>query len=339
MNDMYKVRFNGIEYQEAIKESILNAGKIVILRHQWADYDAVGSQYGLAKIIEEVDDFSRKVVVGGILPINLKNFGWPPEKLTKEIFTDAVLVVVDTADSERIDLGNNDFNIAQVFSWVRQVVKIDHHPTPINDGYPQDTLRLVNTKASSCAEILAEIFEIKGETADQELVEYLYTGIIGDTGRLAYGFSARTMRVLANLLEQQPVQLFADINHSFGVTSLEEARMKAYYYSNLMIKDDTAWLIVDQELLNKNGWPAEQMALFVNCLGTVRGIAKWVLCIQYEDGTWRLRVRSQNIDISKLARKYGGGGHPFASGVKMSKKTSKQELADFIEKLVKVKKN
>jgi len=119
--------------QEAIKESILNADKIVILWHQWADYDAVGSQYDLAKIIEEVDGCSRRVVVGGTLPINLKNFGWPPEELTKEVFADALLVVVDTADSERIDLGNDNFSIAQVFSWVRQVVKIDHHPAPINN--------------------------------------------------------------------------------------------------------------------------------------------------------------------------------------------------------------
>lgn len=324
--------------KEKIKQIILGASKIVILRHQWPDFDALGSQYGLAKIIEAQSTANQQVFIGGGKPVNLKDFGWSNHNLTRANFEDALLIVVDTADSKRIDMGEVDFKPADIFKLAKQVIKIDHHPQLKDDGYPIDTLRLVDTSVSSCSELLAELFDVNGRDFDQELLKYLYTGIIGDTGRLSYGFSSQTLAVLAELLANQELQPFADINHSFGVTSLEEARMKGYYYDNLVVKDDTAWLIIDQKTLSKYAWPANQMAIFVNILGTIRGVAKWVLCIQYEDSSWRLRVRSQNIDISGLAREYGGGGHPFASGINLPASTQIPQLEEFIGKLITIKK-
>ncbi|MEE5988220.1 bifunctional oligoribonuclease/PAP phosphatase NrnA [Ligilactobacillus equi] len=316
-----------------LQSDILSAQKVVILRHTKADYDAVGSQFGLAKLIAEKGE-ADQIIVGGSLPLNLINFGWETSPLKESDFEQALVILLDTATLSRIDFDGLN---ASVLQNARQIIKIDHHPVK-EDEYPENTQRYIDTEASSTSEVLCKLFEINGNDVSLELAQYLYTGIIGDTGNFSYGFSSQTFVTTAQLVAGHDIQKFTDINHSLTVSSLDEARMKGYYYTNMQTEDDTAWIIISQQVLKKYSWSAELMSVYVNLLGTIEGIKKWILCIQYDDLSWRLRIRSQNVMINHLAQEYGGGGHPNASGIILqNSKQVEEQIQEIIEKLKKIK--
>ncbi len=59
-------------------------------------------------------------------------------------------------------------------------------------------------------------------------------------------------------------------------------------------------------------------------------LALWTIFVEQEDGTYRLRIRSKKPVINELAKEYGGGGHPLASGARLEDASG---IPGFVEKL------
>ncbi|WP_035190129.1 DHH family phosphoesterase [Ligilactobacillus equi] len=333
---------------EKIVNEILKAPKVIVLRHIMADPDAIGSQYGLAQLVIEQGQ-AKQVLIAGDVPSTLKEL--PPfrnsslslsEKLlTESDFEKATVVILDTSTINRVDFGPLDFS---VLNKAQKVIKIDHHPVGLDthgqpkDNYPKHTIRYQDTSASSTSEIISNLFEVN--TYDISLMslpisQYLYTGILGDTGKFSYAISPRTFNTVANLIRGFDMKDFTEINHAMSTTTLEEAKMKGYCYDKMVVDDDTANIIISREDLNKHNWPADDMARFVNLLGTVQGITKWMMCVQEEDLSWRISLRSTGIIVNDLAEEYGGGGHPTASGILLPANSNNMTIIQEIkEKLI-----
>ncbi|KRL83305.1 DHH family phosphoesterase [Ligilactobacillus equi] len=327
-----------MELKMQLCQEILSAEKIVILRHERPDFDALGAQLGLAQIIRErTQARNLNLKVGGLRPDELADFG-EMDTLTPQDFTDSLLIVVDTANVARMDRGNlaDSMSADEMFIQANRIIKLDHHPKTTDAGYPAETEELIVTSASSSSEIIADLFQVQGDQVSSEVITLLYKGIMGDTGRLAYAFSHTTMAVLAQMMTGFEAQILVNINHQLSVASLEESRMKGYIYEHLRVEGDTAWIIINQAQLKAKGWSASVIANFVNLLGSVEGVEKWVMCVQNEDLGWRLRLRSQSTVINVLAQEYAGGGHPYASGVRF-KAGEEAKLMELITRLKTVK--
>jgi phosphoesterase RecJ-like protein len=63
------------------------------------------------------------------------------------------------------------------------------------------------------------------------------------------------------------------------------------------------------------GYPGNDDADLVNMLPTINGINVAIIFLEQPDGRVKISWRSkQGYDISDLALRYGGGGHPNAAG-------------------------
>lgn len=290
-----------------IIDTIERYEKIIIHRHVRPDPDAYGSQIGLKELIE-LNYPTKKVLAAGSHEHTL-DFLARPDEVTDEDFQDALIIVTDTANTDRID--DSRYNLGSY------VIKIDHHPN--DDAYGD--LLWVDTNASSVSELICELFEegqsYKGWKMNDSIARILFAGIVGDTGRFMFqSTTLQTMTFAGKLLSYgfDRTELF---NGMYEVDR-NLLQLKGYVYANFQMDENGVGFVkLTREILRKYDVAESEASLLVSALADVKGMKCWVFFIEDADAI-RVRLRSKGPVINGIAKKYNGGGHPLASGATVS---------------------
>ena len=291
-----------MKVQEEILATIKAFDRIIIHRHQRPDPDALGSQVGLAEILRA--SFPKKVIyqVGG--PVEGLDYLALMQTIPDDLYKGALVIVTDTANAPRVS--------DQRYDQGAKLIKIDHHP---NDE-PYGELVWVNTKASSCSEMIVSFWQMfQNElTMTQEAARLLYAGIVGDTGRFLYpATTATTLRLSAELLDygfDAP-----KINRQLDQVSRSVARLSGYVYENIEIDEIGAGkVILSQELQQRFGVVDSETSAVVSLPGKIDEVMAWAIFVEQPEGYYRVRMRSKGPVINEIAKRHHGGGHPLASG-------------------------
>lgn len=302
-----------------IIDTIAKYETIIIHRHVRPDPDAYGSAFGLREILRATYP-NKKVYTTGEHEETL-SFLTMPDKVTDDQFKAALVIVTDTANTERVD--------DQRYKTGAFLLKIDHHP---NDD-PYGDLLWVNTDASSASEMIYDLYEEGKKVADwtmsDEAARLLFAGIVGDTGRFMFHSTSRKTFETAGDL----------ISYNFDRTELFNGmyevdrnllNLQGYIYQKFVIDDNgMAYVKLTMDTLKEFGVTSSETSLLVGSLGNVKGIRAWVIFIEESDQI-RVRLRSKGPIINELAKEFGGGGHPLASGASVY---SWEEADRVIEKL------
>ncbi|MEO1768329.1 DHH family phosphoesterase [Candidatus Enterococcus ferrettii] len=285
---------------EAISAAIKEYDRIIIHRHQRPDPDALGSQVGLAEILRY--NFPEKEVyqVGG--SVEGLEFLAEMETIEDRLYQDALVIVTDTANSPRVS--------DKRFSLGDKLIKIDHHP---NDD-PYGDIVWVNTKASSCSEMIADFAFDQDLKLNENAARLLYGGIVGDTGRFLYpATTSHTLRVAAKLVDHDFDA--TKLNREIEQISLKVAKLSGYLYQNLEVDENGAGQVVlSQEIMKKYDIVDSETSSLVPLPGVIDHVLAWGLFVEQPEGYYRVRLRSKGPVINELAKKHHGGGHPLASG-------------------------
>ena len=170
---------------------ILENHTIIIHRHVRPDPDALGSQHGLATIIQESFPEKRVYTVGEE-DMRLQFIG-KSDEIPDEVYQDALVLILDTANRERIS--------DERYTLGKMRVKIDHHPT--RDTYAE--VVWVDATYAATSEMIYQLYiEAKpyGFRLSQNSAEKIFAGIIGDTGRFLFpSTTKRTFETAMGLLQ------------------------------------------------------------------------------------------------------------------------------------------
>ncbi|MEK9199105.1 MULTISPECIES: DHH family phosphoesterase [Bacillales] len=276
---------------------------IIIHRHVRPDPDAYGSQIGLKRLLEK--NYPNKTVYAIGEHDRSLTFLDTPDSISDDVFENALVIVTDTANTDRIDdarYTKGDF-----------LIKIDHHPN--DDAYGD--LLWVDTNASSCSEMIYELFvegqASKGWEMSDNAARLIFAGIVGDTGRFLYpSASVRTFEIAGQLIKYN-----FDRNEVFNGMYEKEPNLlhlQGYMYENFVMDENGACSIkLSKDLLHKFNVTASDTSLLVGSLSNIKGVCAWVIFVE-EENQIRVRLRSKGPIINELAKKYNGGGHPLASG-------------------------
>lgn len=276
---------------------------IIILRHQNPDPDAIGSQIALSSMLQKTYPQKNIYVTG----INLPVLDWigKMQKISPETYQNALVIAVDTANARRID---NDGS----YKKAAKIIKIDHHPNvdPFGD------INWVDDTSSSCAEMIYTLTEQTDMLNLSKRSAYcLYAGIVGDTVRFLNGeTSYKTLMIAANLaktgIDISEIALHED------EMSLQVARLEAYILNNLKITDSgLGYIIIRKDTLEKFNLDDGEIDKVVPLIGRINNVNNWIVISEKELNKFRVNLRSKNVSINGVAEKFGGGGHPLASGV------------------------
>ncbi|MDP4550911.1 bifunctional oligoribonuclease/PAP phosphatase NrnA [Alkalihalobacillus macyae] len=289
-----------------MKEQILAAIEehetIIIHRHVRPDPDALGSQGGLAELIQTTFPEKRVFIVGEEEPSLL--FLNRMDEVTNEEYESALVIVCDTANQPRIS--DDRYRNGKL------LIKIDHHP---NED-PYGDLLWVDTNSSSVSEMIVDLYVTareRGYKLSDKGAFLLYAGIVGDTGRFMFSNTTqRTFQYAGELLE---IGVDTDsLYNELYKTEKHIARLNGHVLQNFETSENGAgWIKITKETIASFGVTASESSQLVNSFSNVAGLKAWVFFIEEADQI-RVRLRSKGPVVNTIAANYNGGGHPRAAG-------------------------
>ena len=191
------------------------------------------------------------------------------------------------------------------------VLNIDHHIS--NDGKADF---LYNDNRAAAAEMIYEIIDHLGGEFPLEVATPLYTGMATDTGFFKYSNTRPdTMRAAARLLEAgvRPEQVSEAIEEK--PEAIVRGQAAALQTMELSYDGRVAGLYLDRELATS----LDTTDGFIDFVRVIEGVEIAVLIKCMDENFCRVSVRSKGLDVSKVAMKFGGGGHIRAAGFPVKK--------------------
>ncbi len=288
-----------------ILEAIKSYDKIIIHRHVSPDPDAMGSQMGMFHIIKE--NFPEKeVYVTGVFPERLSYFK-AHSKLKDSAFYDALIIVTDTANNERID--------DERWKDGAYVIKIDHHP--VDDDFGD--INWVDSAKSSTSEMIFDFYNhFKSElTLSNNAQELILAGIVADTNRFLFPSTTNETFNVAAAMKENGVD-FKSVYDKLYSRPFKEMQYLGYILCNLKIEKRVGYIILTSEDINKNGVDISTSSNLISELNNIEEFDVWVFVTEDKaHKNYRINIRSKGPVINDVAARFGGGGHIYASGVRM----------------------
>lgn len=292
---------------------------IIIHRHVNPDPDAYGSQLGLAQLIR--DNFNKTVYCVGQQVSGLSWIG-TMDTIDDSVYDNALVIVVDTANTARID--------DERYVKGKFLVKIDHHP----NVEPYGDMLYVDTSASSASEIICDVAFENQLILSSESTRLLYTGIVGDTNRFLYDNATQKTMSIVSKLRHVPFDQVAVHNLMIEKT-LEQTRLNGYVLQHLNVSDNgVAHIVLTQSLLQQFGVTNDQVESVVSLPGSIQGVRVWAIFTEKLEGYYRVNLRSKNIVVNTIAAEHNGGGHPLASGANAKDSLEIKEIIAKLENAV-----
>ena len=220
-----------------------------------------------------------------------------------------VFITLDVSSKERIGLAGEYFDTA------KKTVCIDHHIS--NLGFGQ--INYIKGDISSASEVLYN--QLDEEKISRSVAMAIYTGIIHDTGVFQYSStSPDTMRIAGELMKK---------GFNFNKIIDESFYQKTYIQNQVMGRVLAESILLQHGKLVVGYMKKKDMDFYrvdgkdlegiVSQLRLTKGVEAAIFIYESQPQTFKVSLRSNGeVDVSKVAAFFGGGGHVRAAGCDMS---------------------
>lgn len=288
-----------------IYKVIKKYNKIVIARHIGADPDALGSTLGLKEAILYTFPNKEVYVVGA--PASKHKYIGLLDKFTEDMYEKSLLIVLDTPNKIRID--------GVDISKFEYKIKIDHHP--FIEKFAD--IELIDDTASSVSQLIVELIKTTKLKLNKECAEKLFLGIVGDTNRFLYYYTtSKTFDLVSYLIKETNFD-FTKLYENMYLRSLHDLRFQSYVINNLTLTEEGfGYIKLEQEILDQFEIDVSTATNVVNNLTYIENMYVWaIFAYDKTNDIIRGSIRSRGPVINDIASKYNGGGHIYASGVRL----------------------
>src|SRR6266536_2358175 len=314
---------------EAVVEALRSHDRFLVTTHENPDGDALGSLLAATLALRQLGKDVR-MYLAGHAPLPGEYAFMPLEELSREVPPDAgerVLLAVDCANESRLGPDPEILHLAPF------TIDVDQH----HDNTRFGDVNLIVPDASSTGEVLRDVFGELDVRLTPEIAEALYIALVTDTGRFQYtNTTPKALRLAAELVEAG-----ADLHRIFqGVYErVEFAKLKllARALERAEVYDGGRLVIsyLRRDDFLEVGAVEPYSEGIIDYLRAVDGADMAALIREPPTrggpkNRVSLRSRSDELDVSSIARKSQGGGHRQAAG--FSSELPLDELIEFIRR-------
>lgn len=305
------------------KRILLEAQKICIISHRGPDGDAVGSNLALRYCLEKL---GKEVTSACVDPIP-NNSLWLREADTfvqdfnYEDFD--VIVSVDCGAKKLVAFHEKKPELFEgknvligedkMAMELKPFINFDHHES--NDNY--GTLNLVDSQACATAFIIFFFIRNSKWDIDKDIATALMHGLYFDTGSFMHSNVNEYVLKVASMLLKYGANYKRAAKELFHTTSVNKLRLWGRIMERAYVNEDEVTVSAvnkhDYEVCRTSSNDAGGVIDFLNAVPRSRYC---VLLSEDEKGIVRgsLRTQRDDVNLSEVAKEFGGGGHPKASG-------------------------
>jgi len=314
---------------KAAAEALREGDRFLLVTHENPDGDALGSILAARLALDRLGKDTVMYLAGpGALPLEYSFM--PLGQLRRELPPDAterVLVALDCANESRTGLD------PALLARVPVSLDIDHH----HDNTRFAGINLIVPDASSTGEIVRDLLRELEVELTQEIAEALYIALVTDTGRFQYtNTTPKALRLAAELVEAG-----ADVHRVFeGIyesVDFKKLKLLARALERAQVFEGGRVVVsyVLRDDFHELGIGEEYAEGIIDYLRAVDGadMAATIREPPEPPGASRrisLRASHDELDVSAIARKAGGGGHRQAAG--FSSSAPIEEIIEFIRR-------
>ncbi|MCA1593429.1 MAG: bifunctional oligoribonuclease/PAP phosphatase NrnA, partial [Acidobacteria bacterium] len=288
-----------------VVEMIESKRRFAITSHIRPDGDSLGSSLGLYWLLKALDKEPEVIMRDPVPRAYQKLPGAELVRVTPGVDRpyDAVFVI-ECSDITRPGLLELDAQF---------VVNIDHHSTTALFG----TINWIDSTASAVGEMIFNLCKAIGVRVTREIAECVYTALVTDTGSFHYSNTTeRTFKVASELVRAgvKPAKISQAVFSNYPWSKIE---LMSEVLSTIR-RDPSgrvAWLRQTMEMQERANASDQDADGFVNyplSCGDVEAVA---FLKESAPGVYRVSLRSKgDVNVARIAEKFGGGGHRNASG-------------------------
>lgn len=298
---------------EAIVDALEAANKLLLATHVHPDGDALGSMVALAAaarqagksvdlLLPEGAPERYAFLLGDFQPIGLDQAGALAQQ------ADWIVVLDTHAQAQLEDLWD------LLTRHNEKVLVVDHHPT----GKLRGKASWIDTSASAVGVQTLELLQLLGWKWDRDQSLALATAITSDTGWLRFeNTDGRTLRAMACLVDAgvAPDRLYARL---FQQDRPERLALlaRALAWLELLDRQRIAVMRILESDFRQTGARTDETENLVNESLRIATVEVAIMLVEQE-GRVRVSLRSRgDVDVSRIAAEFGGGGHARAAGLR-----------------------
>ncbi len=289
------------------------ANRILCISHKKPDGDTLGASCTLYQYLKA----QGKNVDMACVDTPSEKYGFLPElgKFIKEFnYLDYDLLIVSDAGASYMTKYHELY--PEIFSGKVPVINVDHHASNDNFG----TLNLVDENSASTTLLLYKIFTFLGIKITPVMATAMLCGIYYDTGGLMHSNTTLEVFEITSKLMEAGGRVNIIAKNLFRTTPLATMRVwgKALERATINEQGVVVTVLTNNDLMEVNA-RSEDIAGLVDFLNAVPGSKFTVLLNEDDRGNVKgsFRTRRDDVDLSELAGKFGGGGHKKAAGFTM----------------------
>lgn len=286
-----------------IRDRLNEAQSVIIASHVRPDGDAIGSLLAIGLALQNAGKTVQMVLQDGV-PASFRHLqGY--DQVQKEPKGEwDTFISVDCADFKRL---------GKPFESIRKPdINIDHHITNEKFG----TLNLIVGEEVATSAILTDCLPLWGLEITQPIAAALLTGIVTDTlGFRTANTTPESLRQSALLMERG-----ANLPDLYSRALVRRTYPAARYWgaglSSLERSDDLVWGTLTVADRKATGYGGNDDADLINMISAIDGSKVGMIFVEQTDQHVKISWRAieEGVNVSNVAKHFGGGGHAAAAG-------------------------
>jgi len=298
---------------DLVAEEIRAGDRFLLTTHENPDGDALGSLLATHRILEALGKDSVMFLAAKEFPLPVEYRFLPLEEVFHEPPVDLVDRLVVFLDCGNIDRMPVDF----LRRDDARILNIDHH----HDNTRFGNVNLVDTRASCTAEILYRLVRPLGAEITPDIATALYVALVTDTGRFMYENTGPDSHRMAAELIEAGVDVHDIYRRLYERVPIEKLHLVARAVERIQRLDECRLAVtyISAEDYLETGANESLTEGIIDHVRALEGAEVAAMVRDKSDGgayarKVSLRSATGTVDVSAIAQRHGGGGHPRAAG-------------------------
>jgi len=317
-----------------VKELLAGARHVVVTGHERADGDAVGAVGAMRRHLENE---GKQVLALLSEPISHRYafmaFAqryevYEPARHDAAIESCDVFIMCDLSSTSRL---------GRVWEPVTRgsarVLCIDHHPC---EGDPPGDVALLDERATATGRLVWDYLGHVGATIDREIAESVFVSLCTDTGWFRYSNTTPDVLELAAELARYRLDLALVYRSIYQANSAAMLRLLGQVVRSMIEECEGrfVWTRIRRELMDDLGVVAFDADPILDVLRSGDRVEAVALFVEQRDGRVAVNLRSRpGLDVNRVARRFGGGGHAFAAGTTLPAEGAEDTMRSLVAAL------